>query len=58
MKDGLQKEPEELKKLGLNSSKNHVDFFIGTEDLTIEAILKNGEKRIIMENGNFKEENL
>ena len=58
MKDGLQKEPEELKKLGLNSSKNHVDFFIGTEDLTIEAILKNGEKKIIMENGNFKEENL
>ena len=56
--DGLQKNREELKELGLNQSKNHVDFFIGTEDLLIEAILKNGEKKIIMENGNFKEENL
>ena len=41
--DGLQKNREELKELGLNQSKNHVDFFIGTEDLLIEAILKNGE---------------
>ena len=56
--NGLQKNREELKELGLNQSKNHVDFFIGTEDLLIEAILKNGEKKIIMENGNFKEENL
>ena len=56
--DGLEKDTEDLKKLGLNTSKNHVDFFIGTDDLQIEAVLKNGEKKIIMENGNFKEENL
>ena len=32
--------PEELKKLNeeeLNSSKNHIDFMIGTSDLEIEA---------------------
>ena len=56
VKEGLQKEKEELKKLGLNQSKTHVDFFIGTKDLCIEAILKNGEKKIIMKNGDFKEE--
>lgn len=56
--DGLEKDTEDLKKLGLNTSKSHVDFFIGTDDLQIEAVLKNGEKKIIMENGNFKEENL
>ena len=56
--DGLEKDTEDLKKLGLNTSKKHVDFFIGTDDLQIEAVLKNGEKKIIMENGNFKEENL
>ena len=44
--DGLQKNREELKELGLNQSKNHVDFFIGTEDLLIEAILKNGEMHL------------
>ena len=56
--DGLEKDTEDLKKLGLNTSKKHVDFFIGTDDLQIEAVLKSGEKKILMENGNFKEENL
>ena len=58
IKGGLEKNQDELKQLGLNTSKNHVDFFIGTKDLTVEAVLKNGEKKMIMENGNFKEENL
>lgn len=43
---------EELKKLGVNFSKNHVDFMIGTKDLIIEAETKDG-MIIIMENGNL-----
>ena len=42
----------ELKKLGVNDSKNHVDFMIGTKDLKIEAETDNGNV-IIMENGNI-----
>lgn len=43
---------EELKNMGVNFSKNHVDFMIGTKDLTIEADTING-KITIMENGNL-----
>lgn len=53
---GLEKDNDELKALGLNYSHEHVDFFIGTRDLTITAYLQNKEKLVIMENGNFKEE--
>ena len=57
--DGFNKSKEELKKAGLNFSKAHVDFFIGTNDLLVKAILENGEEKIIMQNGNFYwEENL
>jgi len=52
IKDGEKLSKEELKELGLNNSKNHVDFMIGTEDLTIEAETKDG-KVTIMENGNL-----
>lgn len=53
VKDGLKKSPKELEEIGLNSSHEHVDFFIGTKDLEIKAILQNGEEKVIMENGNF-----
>lgn len=53
---GLEKSNEELLAMGLNYSHEHVDFFIGTNDLKIIAILQNGEEKVIMENGNFKEE--
>lgn len=53
IKDGLKKEKEELLELGLNYSSTHVDFFVGTSDLKITAVLQNGTKRVIMENGNF-----
>lgn len=56
-KDGLNKSKEELEKAGLNYSSKHVDFFIGTNDLKVTAVLQNGVKKVIMENGNFKEEN-
>lgn len=50
---GLELDKEELLELGLNYSHVHVDFFIGTRDLKVVAVLQNGEEKVIMENGNF-----
>lgn len=43
---------EQLLEIGVNPSKNHVDFMIGTEDLEIEAETNKG-KVLIFKNGNF-----
>lgn len=43
---------EELLSIGVNPSKNHVDFMIGTSDLDIEAETNKG-KILIFKNGNF-----
>ena len=43
---------EELLKLGCNIASDHVDFMIGTGDLSIEADTKEG-KKLIFKNGNF-----
>lgn len=56
LKGGLEKSREELLELGLNSSKTHVDFFIGTSDLNVVAVLQNGEYLDIMKKGNFIKE--
>ena len=53
IKDGLKMNEEELLNNGVNQSKNHVDFMIGTPDLNIEATLTNDEKIYIFKNGNF-----
>lgn len=52
MKDGSTLSPDELLKKGVNPSKNHVDFMIGTSDLNIEADTKKG-KVLILKNGNI-----
>lgn len=52
LKDGLQMTDEELLNSGLNISNTHVDFMIGTPDLTIEATTKKG-KQLIFKNGKF-----
>ena len=44
---------QELLNKGINVSKVHVDFMIGTPDLEIEAETFAGEKVKILENGNF-----
>lgn len=49
--DNLTK--EELEEKGVNFSKNHIDFMIGTSDLLIEAETFTNEKVIIMKNGNL-----
>ena len=52
LKDGLTMTKEELLGKGINQSKNHVDFMIGTKDLEIKAETKEGSI-LIFENGNF-----
>ena len=44
---------EELEKIGVNNSVIHVDFMIGTKDLEITGINKNGETIQIFTNGNW-----
>lgn len=52
----IDKAPEmektDLEKLGLNDSKNHVDFMIGTDDLCIEATTEDGNI-LIFKDGEF-----
>lgn len=44
---------EELEKIGVNNSVIHVDFMIGTSDLEITGINKNGETIQIFSKGNW-----
>lgn len=55
IKCGLTKTNEELLDMGLNYSHEHVDFFIGTSDLEVKALLPNGEEVVIIKAGDFKE---
>lgn len=55
IEDGPNKTKEELIELGLNKSDNHVDFMIGTEDLSIIGITPEGEEVEIFKDGNFTE---
>lgn len=50
--NGFNMSKEELLKNGINQSKTHIDFMIGTEDLNIEAETEKG-KILIFKNGNF-----
>ena len=50
---GSKMTKEELKKIGLNDSLSHVDFMVGTEDLTIEAKCENGETMIVFKDGRW-----
>ena len=52
LKEGLTMTKDELLRKGINQSKNHVDFMIGTKDLEIEAETKDGIVQIFKD-GNF-----
>lgn len=56
LKDGLNASEEELAKQGINFSKIHVDFMIGTSDLSIIATTDQNKEVVIFENGNFSKE--
>lgn len=44
VKDGDKLTKSQLKKLGLNDSTEHIDFMIGTSDLIVTGIKKDGTK--------------
>lgn len=50
---GLEKSDEELLKSGVNVSSNHVDFMIGTDDLSIVGVTRDGKEIEIFVNGEF-----
>lgn len=53
VKDGDKMNDEELDKIGCNQSSVHVDFMVGSEDLSIIGTTKTGEKIVVFEKGNF-----
>ena len=52
----LKMSEEELLDHGMNQSFTHVDFMVGTSDLSIEATLKNGEKIFVFKDGKYTSE--
>lgn len=50
---GDEATPEELKEKGINDSLTHVDFMIGTEDLSIIGVQADGTEIVVFEKGNF-----
>lgn len=56
VKGGEEMNPEQLKALGVNAeSLTHVDFMIGTNDLTITGITHEGDEIKVFENGLWAE---
>lgn len=53
MPNGLEMTPEEAKNHGLNDSMIHVDFMIGTEDLSIVGYDKDGNETQIFKDGEW-----
>ncbi len=50
---GAAMSEEELLQAGGNTSMNHVDFMVGTSDLTITGIKSDGEEVLLFENGDW-----
>lgn len=53
IKNGTNMSKKELEKNKMNDCTNHVDFMIGTKDLTITGTTKEGKEITIFENGDF-----
>ncbi len=53
VKGGTLMNEEQLKKIGANSSNEHVDFMFGTRDLNVTGIKENGEEIVVFKEGNF-----
>lgn len=50
---GLELSDEELLERGINDSLTHVDFMIGTDDLCIVGVCKDGQEFVVFENGTW-----
>jgi len=53
VKDFLSLDEKQLFERGINNSIQHVDFMIGTPDMHIEGIKKDGTRVVIFENGDW-----
>lgn len=53
IKNVFSMKPEEIAKLEVNDSLVHVDFMIGTPDLSIIGVTKNGVEIPVFKDGNF-----
>ena len=53
IKNGINYSEEELLEKGINVSKTHVDFMIGTKDLSITGVTLDNKEVSIFEDGNF-----
>ena len=53
MQGGLEQSEEELKARGMNDSAAHVDFMLGTADLSITGYTKDGREIAIFRDGNW-----
>ena len=53
LEGGAELEEEDLKERGGNLSINHVDFMIGTRDLSVTGITKDGKEVPVFRNGNW-----
>jgi len=56
IENGPKMSKEEINENKLNECKNHVDFMIGTKDLSIIGITKDNKEIPIFEKGNFTKE--
>jgi len=53
VKNGTNMSKEQLKAAGMNDSIEHVDFMIGTADLSVVATKHDGSELVIFENGDW-----
>jgi len=52
-RDAAERTEEELKARGMNDSLVHVDFMIGTADLSITGVTEDGQEIPVFVDGNF-----
>lgn len=54
IKDGAKLSKEEKDKVGMNDSMTHVDFMVGSSDVTVTGIKKDGSKVVLLKDGNWQ----
>lgn len=53
LKGGVQMSPEELAKHGANTSLIHEDFMVGSAEMNIDGVTKDGKREAIFRSGNW-----
>lgn len=53
VKGGIDMSPEQRVSAGLNKSSTHVDFMIGTSDLSVDGVTADGKTVPVFRDGNF-----